>query len=251
MLKLQNNQRIQQLWLASASPRREQLIKLLGLSVPIVCQPSEVDESYDDSWSAAQIVEQLSLRKGQAVARTLIEQPVKDELGAEFPLLVVGSDTIVVLEDKILGKPVDAADARSMLASLQGKSHYVYTGVAALYVTADDKHFLQQEFASNTVIPFGDIGQYRILSEGVDRSVKIITGHTASKVTFKSMSDEEIEAYIASGEPFDKAGSYGVQGLGAVFIEKIEGDFYSIMGLPINLLYKILLAKGISPFVEK
>ena len=75
-------------------------------------------------------------------------------------------------------------------------------------------------------------------------------GHTVSKVTFRPMSDEEIQAYVETGEPLDKAGGYGVQGLGSVFIEKIEGDFYSIMGLPLNLLYQMLLMFGVNPFKQ-
>jgi septum formation protein len=100
----------------------------------------------------------------------------------------------------------------------------------------------------NTTMHLGDIGQYRVVSESPSGEPEIIVGHTVSKVTFRPMSDEEIWAYVKTGDPLDKAGAYGVQGIGSVFIEKIEGDFYSIMGLPLNLLYQMLLMFGISLF---
>jgi septum formation protein len=102
--------------------------------------------------------------------------------------------------------------------------------------------------AYGTTMHLGDIGQYRVISKSPSGEPEIIVGHTVSKVTFRPMSDAEIEAYIKTGDPLDKAGAYGVQGIGAVFIEKIEGDFYSVMGLPLNLLYQMLLRFGVSPF---
>ncbi len=117
---------------------------------------------------------------------------------------VIGSDTAVYCDNEFLGKPKDKEDARKMLKMLSGKTHFVYTGVA---VINKDKRVSFCEKAA---------------------------------VTFMKLNDEEIEWYISTSEPYDKAGAYGVQGICARFIEKIEGDFYSIMGLPVNRLYKTL-----------
>nr|WP_306433582.1 Maf family protein [Paenibacillus montaniterrae] len=95
-------------------------------------------------------------------------------------------------------------------------------------------------------IAFGAYGQYELVFQS--DQLAAVVGHTYSQVTFRSMSDDEIYAYIKTGEPLDKAGSYGIQGIGSIFVEKIEGDFYSVMGLPLNLLYPTLLQFGISPF---
>jgi septum formation protein len=97
----------------------------------------------------------------------------------------------------------------------------------------------------------GNTGQYRILSESTNGNPEIMVGHTVSKVTFRPLSEDEIKGYIDTGEPLDKAGAYGVQGIGAVFIEKIEGDFYSVMGLPLNVLYLMLQKFGIDLFEVK
>lgn len=194
--------------LASSSPRRQELIRSLGL--PVEMMSSDADESTEPGLSPSQVVEELSVRKAEAV-----RQKMKDR---QTSGVIIGSDTIVALSgNEILGKPKDEADAFRMLKAIQGRQHEVYSGVAC------------------------------IDAQSGNQPAKIV-GHTVSKVTFRPMSDEEIRAYVKTGEPLDKAGSYGVQGLGAVFIEKIEGDFYSIMGLPLNLLYQMLLKFGISPF---
>lgn len=191
--------------LASSSPRRQELLRELGLSFDI--RASGADETVEPGMAPAAIVESLAVRKAAHVRDELREEGRREGL-------VIGSDTIVVLDGQVLGKPEDAADACRMLTMLQGRTHQVYTGVAVL-----------------------DLASERRMAE-----------HSVSRVTFRTMSDEEIRAYVKTGEPLDKAGSYGVQSVGAVFIEKIEGDFYSIMGLPLNLLYQMLLSCGISPF---
>lgn len=200
--------------LASSSPRRQELIGLLKL--PVIVKASNADESVPEEWEPAKIVEELSLRKARATGESLAADGMGVEPAPE-PWIIVGSDTIVVVDGKVLGKPSDTEEAVSMLRSLQGRQHEVYTGVACL--------------------PGGGL-----------KNTPAAVGHTVSKVTFSNMSDEEIRAYVQTGEPMDKAGAYGVQGMGALFIEKIQGDFYSVMGLPLNLLYQKLMEFGINPF---
>ncbi|MBP1905010.1 septum formation protein [Paenibacillus turicensis] len=262
-----NSKNTRPIILASTSPRRSQLLSCLELSFTVV--PSHADEQVPESFTPEQVVHELSSRKAESVY-TSLESMHSDAV-------IIGSDTIVVLDDTILGKPQDVEEAANMLTSLQGRSHQVWTGVTCLDGSTGEKHIAHcvttvtmkslseseiQAYASSkegldkaggydTTMHLGDIGQYRVLSQSPSGQPEVIVGHTVSKVTFRPMSDAEIEAYVKTGEPLDKAGSYGAQGLGAVFIEKIEGDFFSIMGLPLNLLYQMLLKFGISPFQEK
>lgn len=181
--------------LASNSPRRKEILEMLGYEFEI--KPSSADENIK-KMSPSKTVEELSLRKALAVERTQ-----KD--------IVIGSDTIVCLGDKILGKPIDENDAKKMLISLSGKAHTVYTGVTVL------------------------------------REEKTITKAISAKVYFRELSENEIDRYIQTGEPLDKAGSYGIQGKGAAFIEKIEGDFYAVMGLPACYVSQTLSKFGCFP----
>jgi septum formation protein len=192
--------------LASASPRRKELIHWFGL--PVEVMPSDADEFIDLSFAPSHIVETLALRKAFAVQRKMIDNR-SNQLR-----WVVGSDTIVVLDGRVLGKPVNAAMAYEMLHSLQGRTHHVYTGVAILDELGDERH-LQ---------------------------------HSVTEVTFHAMTDREIQGYIDTGEPMDKAGAYGIQGKGSLFIQRIEGDYFSVMGLPVHLLYQMLLKLGVSIF---
>ncbi|AIQ20087.1 MULTISPECIES: Maf family protein [Paenibacillus] len=186
--------------LASGSPRRRELLSLLGLPFEVIS--SDTDESTPPEFTPEMIVRSLALRKAEAVV------PAAGKRNA----VIVGSDTIVVLDDKVLGKPVDEQDSRVMLGLLQGKTHQVYTGVAC-------------------------IG----LPEG-----KILVEHRVTSVTMRALSEEEISAYIATGEPADKAGSYAIQGLGATLVEKIEGCYFNVVGLPLSLLERMLSRVGIS-----
>jgi len=252
--------------LASSSPRRHELIRTLGIDPVIIA--SQADETVEPAKSPHEVVQELALRKALAVS----EQLESVQPGT----IVIGADTIVVLDGEILGKPRDEQDAARMLHMLQGRSHDVYSGVACVDVEGrrhaagcrrtvvhmkpltDDQirryvktgEPMDKAGAYGTTMHLGDIGQYRVISESPSGQPEIIVGHTVSKVTFRPMSDEEIQAYVETGEPLDKAGGYGVQGLGSVFIEKIEGDFYSIMGLPLNLLYQMLLMFGVNPFKQ-
>ncbi|MEK5026411.1 Maf family protein [Paenibacillus sp. FSL M7-1046] len=186
--------------LASGSPRRRELLSLLGLPFEVIS--SDADESTPPDFTPEMIVRSLALRKAEAVVHA----------AGKRNAVIVGSDTIVVLDDKVLGKPVDEQDSRVMLGLLQGKTHQVYTGVAC-------------------------IG----LPEG-----KILVEHRVTSVTMRALSEAEISAYIATGEPADKAGSYAIQGLGATLVEKIEGCYFNVVGLPLSLLGRMLSRVGIS-----
>lgn len=191
---------IRQLVLASSSPRRKELVASLGLSLPVSILSSDADESVPSDWAPAHIVEQLALRKANATAAILRER--REAAGS----LVVGADTIVVVDGRVLGKPKDTDDALSMLRSLQGREHEVYTGVAC-------------------VVAF---------------SGAAISAHRMTKVYMKPMSDDRLRRYIATGEPNDKAGAYGIQGLGATLVDRIEGCYFNVVGLPVSLLSDML-----------
>lgn len=257
--------------LASGSPRRRELLSLLGLPLKVI--PSDADESFQPGWTPEYIVSMLALRKAEAVL---------PQAGSE-PAVVIGSDTIVVLDGRVLGKPRDESEARDMLASLQGRSHSVFTGLACVRAgqtrerigalpeevwktapqaleapeapvdLAGTEEAVPPRLANGngvpiTPLPFGRLGQYAVIPGAGENGPLAIAGYTESRVTFRPITSAEITSYIATGEPMDKAGSYGIQGIGSVFIEEMEGDFYSVMGLPLNLLYKMLSRFGISPF---
>jgi len=191
------SQSISRLVLASSSPRRKELVASLNHSLPVIIFSTDVDELVDTSWKPAEIVEQLSLRK----ARAAIERMEEDSVS-----LVLGADTIVVLDGEVLGKPKDEADAKSMLLRLQGRTHEVYSGVALIRS-----------------------------SDGYE-----LSAHRVTKVQMKSLSEDQINRYVATGEPNDKAGAYGIQGLGATIVERIEGCYFNVVGLPLSLLADML-----------
>ncbi|MFC5447262.1 Maf family protein [Paenibacillus aestuarii] len=218
--------------LASSSPRRQELIQSLGL--PYIIRVSDADETVEQKITPAELVELLSMRKATTV-RDMLK-------GTAEQGVIIGSDTVVVFQGEVLGKPVDENDAFRMLKMLQGQTHEVYSGVACVDTGSSE----EGNAGADDTTHIGDLIRYRIQVKSPEGRPAVIVGHSVSKVTFRPMSDEEIRAYIQTREPMDKAGSYGVQGIGAVFIEKIEGDFYSIMGLPLNLLNQMLLRFGIS-----
>lgn len=184
--------------LASGSPRRRELMELAGYTFTV--EVSDADENVSEA-DPGRMVEELSLRKAAAVAAL----HDRDRGDCE----IVGADTIVVLDGKVLGKPEDEEDAARMLRALSGRSHEVYTGVSIL-----------------------------TMKDGA------VTGrrqfHECTKVRMREMSDEEILGYIRTGEPMDKAGAYGIQGKAAIFISGIEGDYFNVVGLPICHLSGIL-----------
>jgi septum formation protein len=178
--------------LASKSPRRAQLLHQVGLSFKIV--PSHIDESNFHSTNPVQTARKIAVAKARSVA-------LKYRSG-----IIIGADTIVVINRKILGKPIDKQDARNLLSNLSGKTHRVITGIAVLDA----------------------------------RTNCIKQGHSITAVTFRKLTLKEIEEYIDTGDPFDKAGSYGIQGKGALFVERITGDYFNVVGLPLVLLFRLL-----------
>ena len=185
---------MQNLILASSSPRRKELLENLQLSFNTVS--SDVDEHYDADWKPDKIVMELALRKAKSVAK---------DYPASF---VIGSDTVVVNDHNILGKPQNREEAFSMLKSLSGKTHSVYTGVAI--VTPAKEH----------------------------------TFFEKTDVVFWELTDEEINKYLDTGEPFDKAGAYGIQGFGSVLVKSITGDYFSVVGLPVARTMRELKQAG-------
>ncbi|SEG33768.1 nucleoside triphosphate pyrophosphatase [Paenibacillus sp. UNC499MF] len=189
--------------LASSSPRRRELLKGMGLDFEIIS--SDADETVEESLSPREIVETLAVRKAEAVADALPGSYAPDRT------VIIGSDTIVVLDGEVLGKPKDERDALRMLFALQGRTHEVYSGVACM---------------------------------SADRG-NVSVRHRRTKVAMKQMDEERILRYIATGEPSDKAGSYAIQGIGATLIEGIEGDYFNVVGLPVSLLSEMLEPFGI------
>ena len=183
--------------LASKSPRRQELLKNIGITEFDIRVP-EADESYPAGLTPQQVVEHISRVKAEAAASLCAE----DEI-------VITADTMVFLDDARLGKPADEADALRMLTALQGRRHIVCTGVT------------------------------------VRRGSESITECETTEVLFRTASEAELRGYIATGEPMDKAGAYGIQGLGALLVSGINGDYFNVMGLPIYRLGRILADFGI------
>ncbi len=190
--------------LASASPRRRELLAELGL--PFEVRATEVDESPLAGEEPAALVARLALAKARAAA----------EPGA----IVLGADTVVVAGEVVFGKPRDATAARGMLAELSGRTHSVWTGVALVRGDASDP------------------------SEARVRSCR--TG-----VRFRVLSSAEIDAYVASGEPLDKAGAYAIQGGAQSFVEELDGDYTNVVGLPLPLVREILAEAGFAPLADR
>lgn len=180
--------------LASASPRRVELLNQVGLEFDII--PSNIEEIIDDNDSPSEIVMKLSRQKALDVA---------GKISAEDKCYVIGADTIVV-SDKILGKPASVDEAFDMLKMLSGKPHKVMTGV--------------------TVIETG--------------TKKTISDYEETAVFVRELSVHEINSYISTAEPFDKAGGYGIQGMGALLVDKIDGCYFNVVGLPLTRLSKML-----------
>lgn len=179
--------------LASASPRRRDILNMMGL--PFRVEVSGAEETMEESMTPELFVEQISLRKAAEVAK-------KQKQNA----LVIAADTVVVLDDAIVTKPKDEADAVQILTRLSGRAHRVLTGLSVMR-----------------------------LSDG-----KAVSVCEETKVHFRALSEEEIFSYVQTGEPMDKAGAYGLQGRACVFAERIEGDFFNVIGLPACRLAKIL-----------
>ena len=181
--------------LASASPRRRELLALIGIAHEV--RPADIDESYLEGETPHAHAERLAREKALAIA------------AAEPDAVTIGSDTIVVIGGKVLGKPRDRAHARTMLRQLSARSHEVMTGIA------------------------------------VHHGQRTVSAVETVRVTFRKLTDEEIDAYIDTGEPMDKAGAYGIQGFGATIVTKVNGDYFAVMGLPLNRLARQLESLGL------
>ena len=191
--------------LASNSPRRKEILEQVGISFEIIS--SNCDETTNVT-DPIELVEEISLRKAEAVARIL-----------DGPAIVIGADTVVAHDGKVLGKPKDEQDAKKMLFGLQNSSHEVFTGVTVI---------LKNIKIKNEIIAY-----------------KKITFADVSKVIVLPMTNNQIDRYIATKEPMDKAGAYAIQGKFAIYIKEIIGDYYNIVGLPISKLYQTLINEGI------
>lgn len=183
--------------LASASPRRKNLLKQIGLEFQV--HPSEIEEYVNPRLNPQKQAEALSFQKANAVASNFENS------------LIIGADTIVVYENKVIGKPKDEKDAKRILKKLSGKQHVVITGI--------------------TIID--------------TESKKIVTKSTVTKIWFRALKEQEISNYIQKEKPFDKAGAYALHELAAVFAEKIEGDFWGAIGISVYILAKELKKFGV------
>jgi septum formation protein len=170
--------------LASASPRRSELLKSMGFNFDII--PSDIDENIDDNLFSYEIIEKLAVEKAQNIAEQI-----------DYSAIIIGSDTVVVIDNKVLGKPKDKADAENMLKNLSGRIHNVVTAIAI--IDSETK--------------------------------KIVVESLTSKVKFRELSETEIKNYVNTNEPMDKAGAYGIQGKASIFVEYIEGCYNNIVGL--------------------
>lgn len=189
---------MRKLVLASTSPRRKQLLHILGLDFTIV--PSNVEEILDPSLSPRQQTEALALQKANAVAE-------------QYPdAIVIGADTMVVVGHELLGKPKDEQDAKRMLKKLRGRMHTIVTGLALV-----------------------DTKENRTLIKSVE-----------TYVWFRKIEPAEIQSYLEKEKPWDRAGAYSIQDMGSLFVEKIEGDYYGAVGLPLFALAKELKKLGVS-----
>jgi septum formation protein len=187
--------------LASASPRRKELLSQLCLSFDVI--PAESDETFYPSLSIEENIVRLALGKAKAL-----------EDSAQPDKIIIGADTVVCLDGKVLGKPASEDEAFSMLKALSGRTHHVYTGFALIR----------------------------------KRDGKQITGYEKTEVSFYHISDDDINAYIKTTEPHDKAGAYGIQGMGAVFVKGISGDYSNVVGLPLSRIAKALGEFGVRVF---
>jgi septum formation protein len=185
--------------LASASPRRAEILAAAG--IPFEIRASLIDESRLAGEPSEQMVERLARAKAEAAANI-------DQSGG--PVMILGADTVVVVDEEILGKPGDAATAREMLLKLRGREHRVITGFALLRV----------------------------------RDKEIRSGYETTRVWFSKMTDAEIEEYVATNEPLDKAGAYAIQGIAGRYIPRIEGCHFNVVGLPIARVWQALKEFG-------
>lgn len=189
--------------LASKSPRRKEILQNLGVKFEIIT--ADTDESSEVTKPDA-LVRELALRKGEAVANKIIADKI---FSTDESVLVLSSDTVVAVDERILGKPRDFSDAADMLSLIEGRDHSVYSGIAA------------------------------ILIEG-GKCQKSVSMAEETVVRFAPMTEKEIEFYINNESVLDKAGAYAIQGIASAWIEKIDGDYFNVVGLPVRRMFKLL-----------
>ncbi len=202
--------------LASASPRRQELLRQVGLVPEVI--PSHVDESGVDG-TPEQMVKELSRRKAEDVAAVIWQNAVTPGTAGSVaktvsdnkPVVVIGADTVVAVDGRILGKPKSKDEAAAMIRLLAGRTHHVYTGVTMIFIPSGE----QITFAEGT------------------------------EVEVYPMTEEQIARYVATGEPMDKAGAYGIQGYFAAYVKGIRGDYNNVVGLPVARVYQELAARVI------
>lgn len=188
------------MYLASQSPRRRELLAQLGFDLTVV--PADIDETRRPGEAPRELVARLARQKAEA-SRERLEHAGRCEAD-----LLLAADTVVWLGDEVLGKPADAADARRMLRLLSGRTHHVSTGVSLLSLSPTGAELARRSFVETCA------------------------------VAFFTLTELQIDAYVASGEPLDKAGAYGIQGLGRLLVRGIEGDYYTVVGLPVARLVR-------------
>ncbi len=176
--------------LASASPRRKELLKLICEDFEV--KPSSADETIPNGLSCENVAEYLATIKAKSIKNT------------ENNTAIIGCDTVVVIDNKILGKPIDRSHCKAMLSKLSGRTHFVYTGVCIIY--------------NNKVTSFTE----------------------KTEVLFHNLTENEVEKYMDTNEPFDKAGGYGIQGKGALLVKSIKGDYFNVVGLPVSAINRKL-----------
>lgn len=182
--------------LASASPRRRELLRNMGLDFSIIVSDADED-TVDVSVPPEIYVQELALLKATATAKRVLDRK---------KALIISADTVVVYDNKVLGKPKDEEEAKAMLKMLSGKIHQVYTGFCVLRM----------------------------------KDAMTVCKSVCTHVRFKNLTDEKIAKYVATKEPMDKAGAYGIQGLGAMLIDAIQGDYFNVVGLPVSELAEVL-----------
>lgn len=187
---------MKKLILASASPRRKEILKNVGLEFEVLVSDTDEESIKAENLPVPMYVQELALLKASSVAKMKIADDS----------LIISADTVVCADGKILGKPKDDEDAFRMLKMLSGKCHSVFTGVCVMRT----------------------------------KNAFSVCGSVETKVYFKNLSDEQINSYIKSGESKDKAGAYGIQGIGSLLVEKIDGDYFNVVGLPVSKLSEIL-----------
>lgn len=259
--KEQTGSKMPEIILASASPRRRELMTRAGYQFSVI--PARGEEIITGT-HPADVVEELSLQKASEVADRILSEREGSNLLNKSPascnvlnrnaagasgeasasdgpdMFVIGADTVVAIDHRILGKPRDQEEARRMITELQGNVHQVYTGVTVIRLGRNDPNPESMHMSKVGVEPERDFKNFKSESYSCLYRKDIHTFHECTDVHVFPMTVDEIEKYICTREPYDKAGAYGIQGSFAIYIEGIRGDYNNVVGLPIARLYHVL-----------